>query len=194
MKLLFIILLILLSVAEVNAHSLLNRYSGFESGFGHPILGIDHFIAMIGVGLWGAQIGSKSIWVLPISFPLIMTLGSLIAISSIYSFLYVEIVIILSVIILGLVIAFSWSPHSLIVLSFIFIFALYHGFAHGNELPNSSEPLNFITGFVISTGLIHLFGVGIGYYSNKFYEGKFSRVIGGVIFFMGLYLLIMEIM
>ena len=171
---------------EANAHSLVSGYSGFGSGFSHPMLGFDHFLAMFGVGVWGAQMGGRKIWSLPMSFPLIMCVGALIAISNIFAFIFVEQTIALSVIVLGFIIFIKWSPNELIAILVISIFALFHGYAHGVELPRANDPISFIIGFVLSTGLIHLFGIGTGYFCDKFYNGKLSRIIGILITITGL--------
>ena len=173
-------------IIDAHAHSLVNAYTGFGSGFSHPMLGLDHFLAMFGVGVWGAQMGGRKIWSLPMSFPLIMCFGALIAISKIFTFILVEQVISFSVILLGFVILVKWSPNELIAILVISIFALFHGYAHGFELPRSNDPLSFIIGFVLSTGLIHLFGIGVGYFLDKFYSGKISRIIGFLISINGL--------
>jgi urease accessory protein len=173
-------------IIDAHAHSLVNSYTGFGSGFSHPMLGLDHFLAMFSVGVWGAQMGGRKIWLLPMSFPLIMCFGALIAISKIFAFILVEQVISFSVILLGFVILVKWSPNELIAILVISIFALFHGYAHGFELPRSNDPLSFIIGFVLSTGLIHLFGIGVGYFLDKFYNGKISRIIGFLISINGL--------
>ena len=184
-KLSIIFILSFLNI-EANAHSLVSGYSGFGSGFSHPMLGFDHFLAMFGVGVWGAQMGGRKIWSLPMSFPLIMCVGALIAISNIFAFIFVEQIIALSVIVLGFIIFIKWSPNELIAILVISIFALFHGYAHGVELPRANDPISFIIGFVLSTGLIHLFGIGTGYFCDKFYNGKLSRIIGILITITGL--------
>ena len=184
-KLSIVFILSFLNV-EANAHSLVSGYSGFGSGFSHPMLGFDHFLAMFGVGVWGAQMGGRKIWSLPMSFPLIMCVGALIAISNIFAFIFVEQTIALSVIVLGFIIFIKWSPNELIAILVISIFALFHGYAHGVELPRANDPISFIIGFVLSTGLIHLFGIGTGYFCDKFYNGKLSRIIGILITITGL--------
>ena len=121
-----IFFIILFSSIDANAHSLVNSSSGFGSGFSHPMLGLDHFLAMFGVGVWGAQMGGRRIWSLPISFPLIMCIGALIAISKVYSFVLVEQIIALSVIVLGFVIFLKWSPNELIAILIISISIRYN--------------------------------------------------------------------
>ena len=173
-------------ILDANAHSLVNSNSGFGSGFSHPILGIDHFLAMLAVGIWGAQMGGRRIWSLPISFPLIMCIGAIIAIMKVSTFIFVEQIIALSVIALGFMIFVKWSPNEIIAIVMISVFAIFHGYAHGIELPKSNDPLSYIIGFVLSTGIIHLLGVGIGCFFEKFYNGKISKIIGLLIFIIGI--------
>lgn len=188
-KLMIFILLTLTAVffnIDANAHSLVNSNSGFGSGFSHPVLGADHFLAMLGVGIWGAQMGGRRIWSLPICFPLIMCIGAIIAMTKLFTFVFVEQIIALSVTTLGVIILLKWSPKEIIAIIIVSVFAIFHGYAHGIELPKANEPLSYIIGFVISTGLIHLLGVGVGYFLNQFHNGKISKFIGLIIFFFGL--------
>ena len=172
-------------VLDADAHSLVYGNSGFGSGFSHPILGADHFLAMLAVGIWGAQMGGRRIWSLPMSFPIIMCIGAIIAMTKLFTFVFVEQIIALSVIALGLVILVKWSPNVVVAILIISVFAIFHGYAHGVELPKAKEPLSYVVGFVLSTGLIHLLGVGIGYFFEKFYSGKISKIIGLLIFIIG---------
>jgi urease accessory protein len=181
-----IFLFIFISSIDANAHSLVSRSSGFGNGFSHPILGLDHFLAMFGVGIWGAQMGGRRIWSLPMSFPLIMCVGALIAISKVYSFIFVEQIIALSVIVLGFIVFFKWSPNELIAIIIISVFALFHGYAHGYELPKANDPISFIIGFVLSTGLIHLFGIGIGCFIYKFHNKNIFKAMGILIAIFGI--------
>lgn len=162
---------------------------GLFTGFMHPFSGLDHFLAMFSIGLWGAQIGGRSIWTLPVTFPLVMVVGGVIGIVGIP--LYgVEIGIALSIIVLGLCIAFSLKPAEWIVFILISVFAIYHGYAHGTELPKSANPADFAVGFVIATGLIHIIGIGVGLVSEKLYSGKVTKVLGGFIVIGGIYFFI----
>ena len=191
MRLFFILFLNLLFIPlflinESIAHSLVNNNSGFATGFSHPILGLDHFLVMLGVGLWGAQMQGRRMWSLPITFPIIMSLGAMISIANIFELYYVEHIIVLSVIILGLFILLEWLPGETIAIILISFFAIFHGYAHGNEIPKAIDPSNFILGFVISTGLIHLLGILLGYVLEKFYNGLVSRVLGMIISLSGI--------
>lgn len=191
MRLFFILFLNLLFlplflINECIAHSLINNNSSFATGFSHPILGLDHFLVMLGVGLWGAQMQGRRMWSLPITFPIIMSLGAIISLANIFVLYYVEHIIVLSVIILGLFILLKWLPKETIAIILISFFAIFHGYAHGSEIPKAIDPSNFIIGFVISTGLIHLLGILLGYILEKFYKGLVSRMLGMIISLSGL--------
>ena len=105
---------------------------------------------------------------------------------NIFELYYVEHIIVLSVIILGLFILLKWLPGETIAIILISFFAIFHGYAHGNEIPKAFDPSNFILGFVISTGLIHLLGILLGYVLEKFYNGLVSRVLGMIISLSGI--------
>jgi urease accessory protein len=137
------------------AHVIQEGVAGFGSGFEHPLTGPDHFLAMFAVGLWGAQMGGRSVWTLPVTFPLIMVAGGIAGMAGV-PFPGVEIGIALSIVALGLAIAFAWRPAEWIALALISVFAICHGYAHGAELPNAADPADFAIGFVVATGLIHL--------------------------------------
>jgi len=135
--------------------------SGFGAGFTHPLLGPDHLVAMVAVGLWGAQLGNPAIWVLPIAFPLVMAAGGLIGISG-AEIPFPDLVVALSGVALGLVVALRvriafWAAAIIVAL-----FALFHGYAHGKEMPAAADAESFAIGFVVATGLLHLVGISIG--------------------------------
>lgn len=177
---------VLPGVAE--AHVIQGRAGGFGSGFEHPLTGADHFLAMFAVGLWGAQIGGRSIWMLPVAFPLIMVVGGVAGILGI-PLPGVEIGIAVSIIVLGVAIAAEWRPLEWVALVLIGIFALCHGHAHGAELPSAADPADYAIGFVLATGLIHLIGIGVGLVLHKPLDGRLTRVLGGAIAIGGLYFL-----
>jgi urease accessory protein len=186
-KVLFFSLII---IYDSYAHSLTNNSTGFGSGFSHPILGLDHFLAMLGVGIWGAQMGGRQIWSLPISFPIIMCVGAIISISNILTLRYEEYIIALSVVLLGAFIFCNWKTKEIIALMIISFIAIFHGYAHGSEIPKAIDPASFIIGFVISTGLIHVIGVLLGYTLINIYHGIISKLLGILISVIGVFLLI----
>ncbi|UCI10490.1 HupE/UreJ family protein (plasmid) [Mesorhizobium sp. B1-1-8] len=171
------------------AHIIQSGTGGFGSGFEHPLTGPDHFLAMFAVGLWGAQIGGRSIWTLPVAFPLIMVVGGIAGIAGV-PLPGVEIGIALSIITLGLAIACAWRPAEWVALLMIAVFAICHGHAHGAELPNAADPADYAIGFVIATGLIHLLGIGFGLLLGKALGGRLSQGLGGLIAAGGVYFLV----
>lgn len=161
---------------------------GFGSGFEHPLTGPDHFLAMFAVGIWGAQMGGRSVWTLPVTFPLIMAMGGLAGMLGL-QLPGIEVGIALSIVALGGAILFAWHPAEIIALLLIAVFAVCHGYAHGVELPRAADPADYAVGFVIATGLIHLLGIGVGLALGKPYGGRLARALGGAITLGGLYYL-----
>jgi urease accessory protein len=134
---------------------------GFAGGFAHPLFGLDHVVAMVAVGLWGAFLGPPAIWLLPITFPMVMALGGAIAILGL-PVPGVEIGIAASAIVLGGMIALAARPPIVVAAVIVGAFALFHGHAHGAELPPGTDAVAFSGGFVMGTGLLHLLGIGFG--------------------------------
>jgi urease accessory protein len=171
------------------AHIIQGSQCAFGSGFAHPLTGPDHFLAMFAVGVWGAQMGGRSVWTLPVAFPMIMVVGGVAGMIGI-PLPGIEIGIALSILALGLAIALAWRPAEWIALILIAYFALCHGYAHGAELPRSTDPADYAIGFVLATGMIHLFGIGVGLGLNKPMHGWLSRALGAAIGLCGLYFLV----
>jgi urease accessory protein len=180
--------LVLLSETAA-AHIIQGTQGGFGSGFAHPLTGPDHFLAMFAVGLWGAQMGGRQVWTLPVTFPLIMVVGGIAGMAGL-PLPAVEIGIALSIMALGLAIALAWRPAEWVALVLIAYFALCHGYAHGVELPLSTDPADYAIGFVLATGMIHLFGIGVGLGLNKPVGGRLSRGLGALIGVGGIYFLV----
>lgn len=171
------------------AHEGEGMVGGFQSGFLHPIFGYDHLLAMLLVGIWGAQMGGRSLWTLPVTFPLVMAVGGLFGVIGI-PFPFVEQLIALSVIVLGLCVAFMVQPKEPIVLAIVGIFAASHGHAHGAELPVAANGLAYGMGFVIATGLIHLIGIGFGAMTAKPWHGRIAKATGAAMAAVGAYFLL----
>ncbi len=180
--------LLVLSDHPAAAH-IVGQAAGFSSGFEHPLTGLDHFLAMLAVGIWGAQMGGRSVWTLPVTFPLIMTLGGVAGMMGL-PMPSVELGIAVSIMALGAAIAAAWRPHEAVALILISVFALFHGYAHGAELPRAADPANYAVGFVVATGLIHVLGVGIGLALSKPFGGILARALGGVIALAGVWFLL----
>jgi urease accessory protein len=181
--------LLMLMTEPATAHTGEGTIGGLLSGFSHPLRGFDHLLAMLAVGIWGAQLGGRLVWALPVAFPLVMAFGGLLGMAGV-SIPYVETGIALSVLALGLVIALALRPPEAIALLLIGIFAIFHGYAHGVELPTAADPTAYAVGFVIATGLIHVAGIGLGLTIGRLFEGRLSRGLGGAIAAAGVYFLI----
>jgi urease accessory protein len=181
--------LILVAPGSAFAHIIAGPSGGFTSGFEHPLFGPDHFLAMFAVGLWGAQMGGSSVWTLPVTFPIIMTIGGVIGMAGL-NVPFVELGVAVSVIALGAAIAFAWHPPQFVALLLVGAFAIFHGYAHGKELPYAANPVAYAVGFVLATGLIHLCGIGVGLALHKPYRGSLARGLGGLIAFGGAYFVV----
>jgi len=155
------LLAFLLMLPDPAAAHITGAASGFGAGFLHPLLGADHLVAMVAVGLWGAQLGSPALWVLPVAFPLVMAVGGLIGIGG-AAIPYPEQMIALSGLALGLMVAFRVRMAFRAAAILVALFALFHGYSHGREMPQAADAASFAIGFVIATGLLHLLGISIG--------------------------------
>ncbi len=143
------------------AHSQGGEAVGFFSGAQHPISGLDHVLAMIAVGLWGAQLGAPAVWLLPVTFPLVMALGGMLGLMGV-GLPGVEIGIAVSGIALGLAVFREAKPPLWLAATLVGFFAVFHGHAHGTELPAGGNGLLYSIGFVIVTGCLHATGIAMG--------------------------------
>src|ERR1700757_4384660 len=150
---------------------------GFISGFEHPVSGWDHILAMVSVGLWGAQLGAPAIWLLPVTFPIVMAFGGMLGLMGV-PLPYTEIGIALSAIGLGAVVAAEARPPLWVAAVLVGFFAIFHGHAHGTELPPDESGVMYSIGFVVATGLLHLTGIGIGLI-HRWTPGQFVMRLGG---------------
>jgi urease accessory protein len=155
------------------------------SGFLHPVLGWDHVVAMVAVGLWGAFLRAPAIYILPIVFPVIMAFGGAAGVVG-APLPFVEAGIALSSIVLGLLIAFAVRAPLWLAAIIVGFFAVFHGHAHGTELPQASNAMSFAIGFVLATGLLHLLGIALGLLIGR-PGGKVAiQIAGGLIALGGL--------
>ncbi len=185
---LVLVSLFVVAASPALAHQQVGVAGGFVSGFTHPIFGPDHLIAMVAVGLWGAQLGSPAIWVLPITFPLVMALGGVLGVVGV-PLPMVEIIIALSAVALGLIVALRWRAPFWVAAIIVGLFAVFHGHAHGMELPQAANPLAYGVGFVLATGLLHLCGILIGLLVSYPVGERAVRVAGVFIAVLGGYFL-----
>ena len=159
---------------------------GFLSGIVHPVLGYDHLLAMLSVGIISAQIGGRAIWTVPSTFVTVMAIGGVLGLMNI-GLTVTELGIAVSLVILGLVIAAERRIPTLIVMIGVGFFAIFHGYAHGAEMPDTAEPFLYALGFLVGTALIHISGVVIGDISRHYESGKvILRIGGGLISLVGL--------
>jgi urease accessory protein len=170
------------------AHTGIGVIGGFQSGFTHPIFGFDHVVAMVAVGLWGAFLGQPAIWLLPVVFPVVMAFGGLAGVLGV-PLPGVEMGIALSAVALGAMVALALRPPLWVAAVLVGAFAIFHGHAHGTELPEAANPLAYGVGFVIATGLLHLSGIALGLLSRWPAGLQAVRVGGGLIACVGLYFL-----
>jgi urease accessory protein len=160
-QLMFVFAAVLLASGPAAAHTEAGVPGGLVSGFLHPLNGWDHLIAMVAVGLWGAQLGRPGIWVLPICFPAVMAIGGVTGVLSV-PLPATELVIALSALVLGLAVATALRVPFWAAVAVVSVFAVFHGYAHGREMPGASNALAYGVGFVCATGMLHAAGILIG--------------------------------
>ncbi len=177
-----------LSVLSVaNAHGV--QGGGLINGLMHPVFGPDHLLAMVAVGILSVQIGGRAIWTVPSAFLIFMLFGGILGMNDV-PFPAVETGIALSVVILGIAIALATKLPTLLAMAFVGIFGMFHGYAHGMEMPTVAEPALYATGFILSTAGLHIAGVFIGVISHKIPKGDIVlRVIGAFIAAVGVAIL-----
>jgi urease accessory protein len=178
-----LLLVVLTTASPAFAHNG-SLFGGFAGGFAHPLFGPDHIVAMLAVGLWGAFLGAPAIWLLPIVFPMVMAFGGVIGILGV-PIPWVETGIALSAIVLGMMVALGARPPLAIAAVLVGVFAIFHGHAHGAELPPGSDAVAFSVGFVVATGLLHLAGIALGSLT-RWPAGRYAvRTAGGAIAIAG---------
>lgn len=162
---------------------------GFLAGLEHPVMGLDHVVAMVAVGIWGAQLRAPAIWVLPVTFPLVMSFGGILGGLGV-PIPGIEVGIAVSAIVLGAMVALAARPPLWIAAVIVGVFAIFHGYAHGAELPESANAISYAMGFVIATGSLHVLGILIGVI-NKWRAGEKCLRAGGVLIALcGVYFLV----
>jgi len=175
-------------VPFAHAHVEQGQAVGFVTGLEHPWSGLDHILAMIAVGLWGAQLGNPAMWVLPITFPMMMSLGAMMGLLGI-PVPGIEIGIAVSAILLGIMVLGEVRPKLIAAAVLVGFFAIFHGHAHGTELPAGQSGLLYSMGFVIATGCLHGIGIIIGLV-HRWPAGKIAlRGAGAFIAVMGVFFL-----
>jgi urease accessory protein len=174
------------------AHTGVGDTSGFVRGFGHPMSGLDHIIAMLMVGVFARQLGGRALWLLPIAFVSIMVVGGMLGMAGIEVPL-VEIGIALSVVVFGVIVAFEIKAPAATAMGVVGLFAVFHGHAHGAEIPEVGGGVAYAAGFMIATALLNLSGIIAGFLMGKareYYGSVVVRLAGGLATVAGVALLV----
>ena len=187
----FFSFLLLFFSSALSAHEAQSLpYGPFLSGITHPVLGFDHLLAMVSVGMISAQIGGRAIWTVPATFVVVMFFGGLLGLN--YGGLTgYEIGIAISVLLLGSALAADKKLNAGFAMIAVAVFAVFHGYAHGEEIPTIAEPPPYIAGFMTGTIILHIAGVVLADISTHYEKGKILlRFLGGFIALSGMYFLI----
>lgn len=175
---------LLLFAGSASAHVGTGLPGGFVQGFAHPFGGADHLLAMVSVGLWGAFLGRPLIHALPVVFPVVMVVGAALGMFGV-GVPPVEIGVAASVLVLGGAIAAAWRAQVPVAMLVVATFALFHGYAHGRELPSAADPIGYSVGFVFATGLLHVIGIGVGVIADRPRGALVVRTLGVAIACIG---------
>jgi urease accessory protein len=170
------------------AHVESGQAAGFLTGFAHPVAGLDHVLAMVAVGIWGAQLGLPAVWILPVTFPIVMAFGGFLGLLGV-PLPGVEIGIAASAILLGAAVMTERRVPLYAAAALVGFFAVFHGYAHGTELPPGQSGLLYSLGFVVATGCLHAIGITIGAI-HRWPAGRVAlRLAGGGVGLAGLFFL-----
>jgi len=181
--------LTLLTAGPALAHTGHGPTSGFLAGATHPILGLDHVLAMVAVGLWAAMAGGRSVWLVPAAFLVAMAAGGALGVAG-FGLPAVETGIVLSVVALGALVAAKATLPAAAGMAVVGAFALFHGHAHGAEMPIADDGLAYGLGFLVATAALHGLGVGLGALAGRLSQERLLRTGGGAIAAAGLVLLV----
>lgn len=160
---------------------------GFSNGLLHPLTGLDHICAMVAVGLWAAQRGGRALWLVPTTFVSVMIIGGALGMGK-AGIPYVEQGIAASVLVLGILIAAAIRLPVAASMAIVGLFAFFHGYAHGAEMPDTASGFAYGIGFVVATASLHLAGLGLGLTAKRFASAQSIRYAGGAIAACGVYL------
>jgi urease accessory protein len=168
---------VLLWPSPALAHEERGKAIGLLAGLKHPVSGLDHVLAMIAVGMWGAQLGAPAVWVLPVAFPMVMAFGAALGVLGV-AIPGIEVGIALSAMVLGAMVFLEAKPPLPVAALIVGVFAIFHGHAHGTELPLGASGLLYSIGFVVATGCLHGVGIGIGTV-HRWPKGRIALRLGG---------------
>lgn len=174
------------------AHVGVGNTSGLAHGFMHPLSGLDHQLAMILVGMFAYRLGGRALWLVPLTFVGVMALGGFLGVAGM-PLPFVEVGIALSVIVLGAIVAFGVAAPIAVAMAVVGLFAIFHGHAHGSEMPLNTSGYEYGIGFMLATAVLHAAGIGIGMLigmASQTYGKTLYRAAGGVASVAGLALLV----
>jgi urease accessory protein len=182
----------LLASSAAQAHVGVGDPSGFGHGFAHPVSGIDHILAMVAVGLFAAHLGGRALYLVPLSFVAMMIVGGALGVMGV-SLPFVEVGIGLSVVVFGIAVAVGLNMPAALAMLLVGFFAIFHGHAHGTEMPESVSGLAYGAGFVFATVLLHALGIGlglaIGRTTSRVYGQRILQAAGATMTLVGLAIL-----
>jgi urease accessory protein len=167
------------------AHPLHGQTVGLAGGLSHPLLGLDHLLAMVAVGLWAAQLGGRALWLVPAAFVSLMGLGGALGIAGAPVPL-VETGVLLSVLVLGVLVTAAVRLPMAAGVALVGFFALFHGHAHGTEIPPAAAAFAYGLGFVLTTASLHACGIGLGLLAQRNSSASAVRFAGAAIILAGL--------
>jgi urease accessory protein len=185
---LFYAISFLLSVPSLaHAHIGVGHTAGLANGLGHPLSGLDHILAMVAVGIWALQVGGRAIWAVPSTFVGMMIIGGVLGMSGI-TVPFVEQGILMSVLVLGVLIAAAIRLPLSMGMAIVGIFAVFHGHAHGTETPYAASGVLYGSGFALATASLHLAGIGLAMLLQRHHRPQLVRFAGFTIITCGIYL------
>ena len=167
-----------------HAHTGAGDASGWIHGLAHPIGGLDHVCAMIAVGLWAAQMGGRTVWLVPLTFVAVMALGGALGMAAV-PLAFTEQGLVMSLLVLGVLIAAAIRLPLAVSAAVVGVFALCHGYAHGTEMPQSASGLAYAAGFMLSTALLHASGIGMALFAGRTGRAQWLRLAGVAITLCG---------
>jgi urease accessory protein len=184
-----LIALALLGMSGVaHAHTSGLPHLDFAAGLAHPLGGLDHILAMVAVGLWATQLGSRALWLVPLTFVLTTAVGGLLGFLGV-TLPYVEVGIAGSVVILGILVTLSSRLPLAFSMALVGLLAIFHGYAHGAEMAAEASAFWYSLGFMLATALLHLTGIGIGLVTRQGIPAQALRFGGAAIAASGVFLL-----
>ena len=179
---------VLMMSSPVSAHVGVHPASGFTVGFLHPLSGLDHLLAMVAVGMLGARLGGRAVWLVPVSFILMMGVGAALSWADV-AMQGVELGIAASLLVLGGLLVLRTRLPTALAMAIVGSFAIFHGYAHGTEMPATTAGLSYGSGFVAATAMLHILGITLGIGLMRLMEGRaadLTRLCGGFVALTGI--------